>query len=70
MRRFKTKIWTTEIEFRDGTIISNGKTFSNAEMKEFSKLYNGVNRIYKPFALLFWIDCNNGKQNNWDLIKI
>lgn len=36
------------------------------EMNEVSKSYSGANRVHKPMGLLFWIDCKNGKANNWN----
>ncbi len=41
------------------------RTYSAQEMQEIADRYTGVNRIHKPFPLLFWIDCKNGKSSNW-----
>mgnify|MGYP000904622422 CR=1 FL=1 len=41
------------------------KTFTLKEMEEISNAYKGINRFHKPLALLFWIDCKNGKFSNW-----
>lgn len=41
------------------------KVFSASQMAEIQKTYKGANRIHKPMALLFWIDCKNGKAGNW-----
>ena len=39
--------------------------YTQSAMKEFADEYKGMNRIHKPVALLFWIDCRNGKASNW-----
>lgn len=41
------------------------KEFTAESMREIAKVYKGANRIHKPMALLFWIDCKNGKYSNW-----
>ena len=38
------------------------------EMNKLAEAYKGANRIHKPLYLLFWMDCKNNKQNNWNLI--
>jgi hypothetical protein len=43
----------------------NVQHHSNELMQEIADRYKGANRIYKPFAVLFWQDCNNGKASNW-----
>jgi len=35
------------------------------DLKLLAESYFGMNRIYKPMALLFWIDCKNNKSQNW-----
>ena len=49
-------------------LITPDKTISASEMKEISKEYNGINRIHKPMALLFWTDIKNGHVSNWSLV--
>jgi hypothetical protein len=46
--------------------VATEKTFSEEEMKEIAFAYKGSNRIHKPFALLFWTDCRNGKLKEWE----
>jgi hypothetical protein len=50
-------------------ILSDGTVISNADMKAYAEKYKGVNRIYKPIALLFWTDVKNGKASDWELDK-
>ena len=38
------------------------------EMNKLAGRYKGANRIHKPIYILFWRDCKNGKQRNWNLI--
>lgn len=52
----------------DLNFITPDKTISAKDMQEISKEYNGVNRMHKPMALLFWIDAKNRKLSNWNLI--
>lgn len=40
-------------------------TIPAADMREYANMFKGVNRIYKPYALLFWTDVKNGKAKNW-----
>lgn len=63
----KTHIYGTTLEYnpKDKSITVNGKRFDAQYMSKANKEYNGVNRIHKPFALLFWSDCKNGKYSNW-----
>lgn len=49
-------------------LITPDKTISAKDMQEISQEYNGVNRLHKPMALLFWIDAKNRKLSNWNLI--
>ena len=46
---------------------SNGnvKHYSEESIQEIADHYKGSNCIYKPFAVLFWQDCKNGKASNW-----
>ena len=54
----------------DGSLTTpKGKTLSVQFMTEVAHDYKGCNRIYKPFALLFWQDCKNGKASNWEVSK-
>lgn len=53
----------------DGSLTTPKRTLSAQEMAEIALDYKGCNRIYKPFALLFWIDCKNGKASNWEVSK-
>ncbi len=41
------------------------KEFTKQSMQNIAKEYKGANRIHKPMALLFWIDCKNGNYSNW-----
>lgn len=34
-------------------------------MREYAEMFKGVNRIYKPYVILFWTDVKNGKAKNW-----
>ena len=43
----------------------DGNKIPYADMLEIAKEYKGANRIYKPFALLFWTDVKNGQYSNW-----
>lgn len=43
----------------------NVSRYSRGSMQEIADHYKGANRIYKPFAVLFWQDCKNGKASNW-----
>jgi hypothetical protein len=52
----------------DLNFITPDKTISATDMQAISKEYNGVNRIHKPMALLFWIDAKNRNLSNWTLI--
>jgi hypothetical protein len=36
-------------------------------MEQISNEHKAMNRLYKPMALLFWIDVKNGKSANWRL---
>ena len=54
----------------DLNLYVNDKKISRAEMAEISNHYKGANRIYKPFALLFWTDVKNGQLSGWDLIEV
>ena len=40
-------------------------SLSGEDMQEMSTLSKGQNRIHKPIALLFWIDCKNGNKSRW-----
>jgi len=64
---FKTTCWDAYLEYVNGDLKVNGKKFEKSDMKKIASDYKGMNRIHKPMALLFWIDCNNGKQSNWNL---
>jgi hypothetical protein len=61
-----TTIQGKEFTYLNGDLILNdGEIITKNDMQEISKQYLGANRIHKPMALLFWIDCNNNKHNNW-----
>lgn len=57
---------------KDRSIILKNKkgefSFDSEKMQFYKDHFKGCKSIYKPFVLLFWTDCNNGKQNNWNLI--
>jgi len=54
----------------DGSLTTpKGKTFTAQFMAGVALDYKGYNRIYKPFALLFWQDCKNGKASNWKVAQ-
>ena len=61
-----TTIQGKKFTYLNGDLILNdGEVIAKNDMQEISKQYLGANRIHKPMALLFWIDCNNNNQNNW-----
>lgn len=45
----------------------DGNIVSRERMQEISNECRAMNRLYKPMALLFWIDVKNGKASNWRL---
>ena len=64
----------TRLETRYGTIhpdlsvtTSKGETITRERMAEIASEFRNVNRIHKPFVLLVWIDCKNGKRSNWEV---
>jgi hypothetical protein len=64
--KHSTIIQGKEFTYLNGDLILNdGEIITKNDMQEISKQYLGANRIHKPMALLFWIDCNNNNQNNW-----
>jgi len=67
----KTHTFGLDVEYnsKDKSITINGKRFDASYMNEASKEFKGMNRIHKPIALLFWIDCKNNNLSNWELIK-
>lgn len=50
---------------KDLNLIFNDQIISAKDMKAIADQYKGSNRIYKPLALLFWIDVKNGNYSNW-----
>lgn len=50
---------------KDLNLIFNDQIISAKDMQAISDQYKGSNRIYKPLALLFWIDVKNGNYSNW-----
>jgi hypothetical protein len=58
---------TYSVEKNLDLILPNGKKITEKEMSLIANEYKGVNRIYKPIALLFWTDVKNGKSSNWEL---
>jgi hypothetical protein len=63
---YTTIIQGKEFTYSNGDLILNdGEIITKNDMQAISKQYLGANRIHKPLALLFWIDCNNNKHNNW-----
>lgn len=54
------------LDIPNKTMTVNGKTFTFDKMDEFVKASRGTNRIYKPMALLLYIDYKNGKLRNWE----
>lgn len=50
---------------RDLNLIFNDQIISANDMQAIADQYKGSNRIYKPLALLFWIDVKNGNYSNW-----
>lgn len=57
------KFYTVDSELN--LILPDGKVISKDDMLEIADQYKGANRIYKPFALLFWTDVKNGQYSNW-----
>jgi hypothetical protein len=54
----------------DGSLTTpKGKTLTAQFMACLALEYKGCNRIHKPFALLFWQDCKNGKASNWKVAQ-
>lgn len=51
--------------FSDMSISINGDKFDSEFMSKANDETKGMNRIYKPIPLLFWIDVKNGKLSNW-----
>lgn len=49
----------------DLNLLFNDQVITAIEMQAISDQYKGSNRIYKPMALLFWIDVKNGNYSNW-----
>lgn len=50
---------------KDLNLIFNDQVITAKDMQSISDQYKGANRIYKPLALLFWIDVKNGNYSNW-----
>ena len=68
---YNTNIFGMKLQFDSKTknlVINDEKTLTGAEMQEIATESRGQNRIHKPVALLFWMDCKNGKSGNYDLI--
>lgn len=57
---------TLEVSIR--TASGEIKTFDKAYMMKAKEQYKGVNRLYKPMALLFWTDVKNNNTKNWNLL--
>ena len=53
------------INFNGDMLTIHYETIPRQEMKKIVKKYQGVNRIHKPMALLWYTDCMNGKSKNW-----
>jgi hypothetical protein len=45
--------------------VGNDPILTREYMQEVNDAFKGSNRIYKPMALLFWIDVKNNKLSNW-----
>ena len=45
--------------------LPSGAVLTADDMQKLADSYKGANRIYKPFPILFWQDCKNGKASNW-----
>lgn len=53
--------------------LNNGKTkesLSFKEADEYVKKYKNVNRIHKPFWLLFYTDWKNGRTSDWEYKEV
>jgi len=48
---------------------TNGKEFTEQDMKIIKTSYKGVNRIYKPIAVLFYTDVLNGENDPYGYRK-
>ena len=58
---------------RDGTVYidgsfsaPNGVHLTRKQMHDQLDYYRCANRIYKPFAILFYTDVMNGNGKNWE----
>lgn len=41
---------------------------NESKMQWYHDHFKGCQEIFKPLALLFWIDCKKGKAKNWNLV--
>ena len=76
MAKYKSKVLGGLFEYNTDdkslTIIdppNEDVTIPESVMRGIAKEYKGTNRMHKSAGLLFWTDCKNGKQNNYELIK-
>lgn len=67
---YKTTIFNQKLEVNTETktLTIDGTEYQEKEVKKIIAQYIGINRLYKPIAIVFYSDVMNGKVNNWRLI--
>lgn len=67
---YKTTIFNQNLEVntKTKTLIIDGTEYQEKEVKKVIAQYVGINRLYKPIAIVFYSDVMNGKAKNWNLI--
>lgn len=51
----------TTVDTLTGTVSNDKGSIDRDTMKQIVDEHKGMNRIYKPFLVLFYTDCMNGK---------
>lgn len=64
MRSLQTDFGTVNSDL--SVTLPDGREIPRDRMQEIADELKGANRIYKPFILLAWTDCKNGKRADWD----
>lgn len=57
-----------EVNTKTKTLTIDGTEYQEKEVKKVIADYIGINRLYKPIAIVFYSDMINGKTKNWNLI--
>lgn len=67
---YKTIIFNQNLEVntKTKTLTIDGTEYQEKEVKRVIADYTGINRLYKPIAIVFYSDMINGKTKNWNLI--